>query len=72
MPGEWHKCFGSKPTTPEGCVDAVVSTELLDEHLPEALGTALIGLRVAERLRSTTGSEVLVTSWSVKTGRTDS
>lgn len=46
--------------------DAVVSTELLDEYPPEELGTALIGLQVAERLRSAKGSEVLVTSWGVE------
>ena len=46
--------------------DAVVSTELLDEHPPEALGTALIGLQVAEHLRSAKGREVLVTSWGVE------
>ena len=46
--------------------DAVLSTELLDAHQPEELGTALIGLQVAERLRYAKGREVLVTSWGVE------
>lgn len=46
--------------------DAVIATELLDEYPPEELGTALIGLQVAEHLRSAKGREVLVTSWGVE------
>jgi hypothetical protein len=46
--------------------DAVVSTELLDEDLPEELGTALIGSQVAEHLRAAKGREVLVTSWGAQ------
>lgn len=49
-----------------GLRDAVVSTELLDEHAPEGMGAALIGLRVAEHLRSAKGREVVVTSWGVE------
>ena len=43
--------------------DAVVSTEFLEEYPPEKMGKALIGLRVAEHLRSAKGREVLLTSW---------
>jgi hypothetical protein len=46
--------------------DAVVSTELLDEDPPEALGTALIGVQIAEHLRAAKGREVLVTNWRVQ------
>jgi len=49
-----------------GLRDAVVSTEFLDEYVPEKMGKALIGLRVAEHLRSAKGREVLVTSWGVE------
>ena len=49
-----------------GLRDAVVSTEFLDEYPPEKMGKALIGLRVAEHLRSAKGKEVLVTSWGVE------
>ena len=46
--------------------DAVVSTEFLDEYPPEKMGKALIGLRVAEHLRSAKGREVVLTSWGVE------
>jgi F0F1-type ATP synthase beta subunit len=46
--------------------DAVVSTEFLEEYPPEKMGKALIGLRVAEHLRSAKGREVLLTSWGVE------
>jgi len=49
-----------------GLRDAVVSTEFLEEYPPEKMGKALIGLRVAEHLRSAKGKEVLVTSWGVE------
>jgi hypothetical protein len=49
-----------------GLCDAVVSTEFLEEYPPEKMGKALIGLRVAEHLRSAKGKEVLVTSWGVE------
>ena len=49
-----------------GLRDAVVSTEFLEEYPPEKMGKALIGLRVAEHLRSAKGREVLVTSWGVE------
>jgi hypothetical protein len=51
-----------------GLCDAVVSTEFLEEYPPEKMGKALIGLRVAEHLRSAKGKEVLVTSWGVEEG----
>jgi len=46
--------------------DAVVSTEFLEEYLPDKMGKALIGLRVAEHLRSAKGREVVLTSWGVE------
>ena len=46
--------------------NAVVSTEFLEEYVSEKMGKALIGLRVAEHLRSAKGKEVLVTSWGVE------
>jgi len=46
--------------------DAVVSTEFLDEYPPEKMAKALIGLRVAEHLRSAKGREVVLTSWGVE------
>ena len=49
-----------------GLRDAVVSTEFLEEYPPGKMGKALIGLRVAEHLRSAKGKEVLVTSWGVE------
>ncbi len=49
-----------------GLRDAVFSTEFLDEYPPEKMGKALVGLRVAEHLRSAPGREVLVTSWGVE------
>jgi F0F1-type ATP synthase beta subunit len=49
-----------------GVRDAVVSTEFLEEYPPEKMGKALVGLRVAEHLRSAKGKEVLVTSWGVE------
>ncbi len=49
-----------------GLRDAVVSTEFLDQYPPGKMGRALIGLRVAEHLRSAKGREVLVTTWGVE------
>ena len=46
--------------------NAVVSTEFLEEYVPEKMGKALIGLRVAEHLRSAKGKEILLTSWGVE------
>ena len=46
--------------------NAVVSTEFLEEYMPEKMGKALIGLRVAEHLRSAKGKEILLTSWGVE------
>ena len=46
--------------------DAVISTEFLEEYPPEKMGKALIGLRVAEHLRSAKGREVVLTSWGVE------
>ena len=46
--------------------DAVVSTEFLEEYPPDKMGKALIGLRVAEHLRSAKGREVVLTSWGVE------
>jgi len=46
--------------------DAVVSTEFLEEYPPDKMGKALIGLRVAEHLRSAKGKEVVLTSWGVE------
>ena len=46
--------------------DAVVSTEFLEEYPPDKMGKALIGLRVAEHLRSAKGREVLLTGWGVE------
>jgi len=52
--------------TDGGLRDAVISTEFLEQYLPEKMGKALTGLRVAEHLRSAKGKEVLVTSWGVE------
>ena len=49
-----------------GLRDAVVSTEFLEEYPPGKMGKALIGLRVAEHLRSAKGKEILLTSWGVE------
>ena len=49
-----------------GLLDAVVSTEFLEEYSPDKMGKALIGLRVADHLRSAKGREVLVTSWGIE------
>ena len=46
--------------------DAVISTEFLTEYVPEKLGKALTGWRVAEHLQSVKGTEVVVTSWGVE------
>ena len=46
--------------------NAVVSTEFLEEYVSEKMGKALIGLRVAEHLRSAKGKEILLTSWGVE------
>ncbi|HEX7094113.1 MAG TPA: hypothetical protein VF205_10610 [Nitrospiraceae bacterium] len=46
--------------------DAVVSTEFLEEYPSDKMGKALIGLRVAEHLRSAKGREVVLTSWGVE------
>ena len=46
--------------------NAVVSTEFLEEYMPQKMGKALIGLRVAEHLRSAKGKEILLTSWGVE------
>jgi hypothetical protein len=46
--------------------NAVVSTEFLEEYMPGKMGKALIGLRVAEHLRSAKGKEILLTSWGVE------
>jgi len=64
--GKMAQVFRIEADDVGGLCDAVVSTELLDEHSPEEMGTALIGLRVAEHLRSAKGREVLVTSWGVE------
>jgi len=45
---------------------AVVSTDFLEEYVPDKMGKALISWRVAEHLRSAKGKEVLVTSWGVE------
>ena len=50
----------------DGPRDAVVSTEFLEEYPPDKMGKALIGLRVAEHLRSAKGREVVLTSWGVE------
>ncbi len=50
----------------DGGRDAVVSTEFLEEYPPDKMGKALIGLRVAEHLRSAKGREVVLTSWGVE------
>lgn len=49
-----------------GLRDAVVSTEFLEEYVPDRMAKALTGLRVAEHLRAAKGKEVLVTSWGVE------
>jgi hypothetical protein len=49
-----------------GVRDAVISTEFLMEHPPSKLGKVLKGWRVAEHLRSTKGTEVLVTTWGIE------
>ena len=49
-----------------GFRDAVISTEFLMEHPPNKLGKVLKGWRVAEHLRSTKGTEVLVTTWGIE------
>ena len=49
-----------------GLRDVVVSTELLEEYMPDKMGKALTGLRVAEHLRAAKGKEVVVTSWGVE------
>ncbi len=49
-----------------GLRDAVVSTEFLEEYPPDKMGKALIGLRVAEHLRSAKGRGVVLTSWGVE------
>ncbi len=49
-----------------GLRDAVVSTQFLEEYSSDKMGKALIGLRVADHLRSAKGREVLVTSWGVE------
>ena len=53
-------------TDGDGPRDAVVSTEFLEEYPPDKMGKALIGLRVAEHLRSAKGREVVLTSWGVE------
>lgn len=45
---------------------AVVSTDFLEEYVPDKMAKALISLRVAEHLRSAPGREVLLTSWGVE------
>jgi len=45
---------------------AVVSTDFLEEYVPDKMGKALTSWRVAEHLRSAKGKEVLVTSWGVE------
>ena len=49
-----------------GVRDAVISTEFLMEHPPDKLAKVLKGWRVAEHLRSTKGTEVLVTTWGIE------
>ena len=46
--------------------NAVVSTDFLEEYVPDKMGKALTSLRVAEHLRSAKGKEVLLTSWGVE------
>ncbi len=64
--GRMAQVFRIETAAADGLRDAVVSTELLDGHPPEDLGTAFIGLRVAEHLRAAKGREVVVTSWGVE------
>jgi len=45
---------------------AVVSTDFLEEYVPDKMGKALTSLRVAEHLRSAKGKEVRLTSWGVE------
>ena len=45
---------------------AVVSTDFLEEYVPDKMGKALTSWRVAEHLRSAKGTEVLLTSWGVE------
>jgi hypothetical protein len=49
-----------------GFRDAVISTDLLKEYPPSKMGKVLSGWRVEEHLRSTKGTEVLVTTWGVE------
>ena len=46
--------------------NAVVSTDFLEEYVPDKMGKALTSLRVAEHLRSAKGKEVMLTSWGVE------
>ena len=46
--------------------NAVVSTDFLEEYVPEKMEKALISLRVAEHLQSAKGKEVLLSSWGVE------
>ena len=46
--------------------NAVVSTDFLEEYVPDKMGKALTSLRVAEHLRLAKGKEVLLTSWGVE------
>ncbi len=49
-----------------GFRDAVISTEFLMEHPPNKLAKVLKGWRVAEHLRSMSGTEVLVSTWGIE------
>jgi hypothetical protein len=49
-----------------GLRHAVVSTDFLEEYVPDKMAKALISWRVAEHLRSAKGREVVLTSWGVE------
>jgi hypothetical protein len=65
-PGRLAQVFRIEAGDLGGFRDAVISTEFLMEYPAAKLGKALTGWRVAEHLRSATGTEVLVTSWGVE------
>jgi hypothetical protein len=64
--GRMAQVFRVETDDVAGPHDAVVSTEFLEEYVPEKMGKALISWRVAEHLRSAKGREVLLTSWGVE------